>query len=172
MEDHPQLFTLRTHGGNAYSVQEFQLPVHGAPRGQRYVMEILRIDWYHALGNISDPIHIQWAFLSTVALHSTGAAASKATMQSDASDPRSFAMTGFSQNSAAGAFVEFPMRSDMSDGAGKGYILASERLFITRGATGADAPGLIVAKVLYRLRSVSQMQYIAIAQGQSINHPG
>lgn len=170
MERYPQIVTLHTGVASVtdtYSVDEFVLPVAATPTGQKFVFEILSVDWYHAIENLFDLVVTHWAFLSTQASRANGESASRASMHADALNGHNFAMDGFIGAGSGSREVEFPTRIDLSDGAGRGYLIANDRIFITRAQLfTADVPADSVCKILYRLIPVSVMEYVAIAQGQ------
>jgi len=62
--------------------------------------------------------------------------------------------------------VQYPIHIDLTDGAGNGMLVATDRMFIYGGGAGNAVVGRYSAKILYRLVEVGITEYVGIVAQQ------
>ena len=158
-----ELATLDTYGTGTIHLP---LPRFGFGDDITPVWEILRVSWYLGIAD-ADPNVNYVAYLSTIALRSQGDAASLITMQNDFRDPLTF---GGVMDHANGALTQrhgqFPLTRDMTDGAGNGYLIATDQLFVVYGQFSSTLNTLATVKILYRSTGIDIQEYVGIVQSQ------
>lgn len=173
----PQILTLKSalNAAGDYIVTSFPLPVAriGASKDKASVIEILRVDWYSGIEDIDEPTVIFVSYLSTSPNVSTGTTLSAATIAADAADAHTIALSVHqSYIATAGAAGEaignrgWPMRIDLTDGAGNGVLVATDTISIVGGNHNGTAACTFVAKVLYRIVNVGITEYVGIVTSQ------
>ena len=170
----PQYLTVSTPVASAineYAVAVVALPVarFGAVKDRATVMEILGVDWYLGIQDVSDGNHLQWAFLSTVTDRTADATSTSATCAEDAQNPLTLAMAFQNliiSGGSGGHVTTLPVSIDTTDGAGNGILIATDRLSIVFGASANFVAGNAVAKIKYRLVNVGIAEYVGIVQSQ------
>lgn len=169
----PQILTMKGNAPSAaddYSVTQVNLPVprFGTMKTKATVFEILHIDWYVNVANISDSQSSDFAFFATQQLRSNGDTSTAASFATDMEDPTTFG--GFLRHhtlTTSGELVDSaPHRLDMTDSNGNGYIVATDRLFLHYGGVNQATLGSTVAKVSYRLVNIGITEYVGIVQSQ------
>lgn len=167
----PQVLTITTGIPAAvakYEVKQAILPItRMSSRGKMaMVFEILAVDWYLALEDTVDAVHTSWAYLATVTNRATGDVSSIATMAADVTDPLVLAFAQFHKASAVGYSSGMPIHIDLSDGAGNGVLIATDRLFLVQGQGDNTIVTRATAKITYRQSNVGVMEYVGIVQSQ------
>lgn len=86
----------------------------------------------------------------------------------DAVSPLNFAMAirNRVQTTSGASAVTMPIHIDMTDGAGNGFLVATDRMFIYGAGVGNSVAGTYIAKILYRLVEVGITEYVGIVAGQ------
>jgi len=169
----PQQLTLLSGVGPAveqYVVSTLPLPVprFGSQKNLSTIFEILYVDWYIGVGNLGDVSVVEWAYLSSAINRADGETSTQATLLADLADPRVFALaiqtTG---TTTSGAFnKQLPIRVDMTDSNGNGYLIATDRISLVAGSAGNTVVSSSVAKVGYRLVNVGIEEYVGIVTSQ------
>ena len=59
-----------------------------------------------------------------------------------------------------------PIEFDITDGAGHGFLVATDQIYMQVFTNGATATATVRVKMLYRWKNVSLAEYIGIVQGQ------
>lgn len=157
----PQILTARVvqSAADTTTTQEILLPVPrpSSRKGRSIVMEILRVKY-----NISDLVtpagQIQvLGFLST---------SSSATTLSDPTSFSNFSRDGLFATAVGFAYSSRRFEDDLTDGAGHGFLVATDGIFFTLISTNTGAANISTAKIFYRFKEVSLEEYIGIVQGQ------
>ena len=60
-----------------------------------------------------------------------------------------------------------PMCIDLTDGAGHGFLVASDNIYLQVSSTATTIPVAAYVKILYRWKDVSVQEYVGIVQSQS-----
>jgi len=169
----PQILTMTTPvaaGTSDYTLRQINLPVSrfGSQKTKTTVFEILSVDWFMAIEDMLDTIVVNWAFITTNVSRVQDETASLATLREDLEDPLTLAFAVSNHNVVTtGAWQHtMPIHIDMTDGAGNGVLIATDRVFIVGGNLNGAAPGGYIAKVKYRLSAVGITEYIGIVQSQ------
>jgi len=169
----PQIMTISTGLSSApddYVTNQVQLPVprFGMQKNVATIFELLWVDWFLAIEDISDVTATHWAFLSSALLRTDAETATLVTWGEDAIEPRTFAMAAFRRDlttSGATAFV-YPIHINLTDNNGNGFLVATDRLVATMGTVGNTGACQSVAKIGYRLVNVGVQEYVGIVQAQ------
>lgn len=59
-----------------------------------------------------------------------------------------------------------PWTDNLTDGAGHGYLVATDYIFAQVGSQNTNAAQFVDIKILYRWKNVGLQEYIGIVQGQ------
>lgn len=164
----PQTYSINVdiNVGDYLSAQyPVPVPRFGSSSGSSTVMEVLRIIW------ILDDIPTPAGQYSLVTSLSTAALAdgSGSTIRFVA-DPRTFAyysLDGIFATAAGFAFASRIINQDLSDGSGRGILVATDSFFLNyllQGPAGTTAK--IAAKIYYRLKNITLQEYVGIVQSQ------
>ena len=170
----PQILTISSGTPaslNDYTVQQHSLPVPrftGQPKDTSTVFELLSADWYLGLEDISDTEATNFGFISTIASRATGDTVTFNTLADDANNPNVLALAMTHRGIVTTGRVEFhmPIHIDLTDGAGNGVLIATDRIFIVAGNSGGTAVARATVKLLYRQTNISVIEYIGIVQSQ------
>lgn len=165
----PQLFTINVtmSAANAYTQVSFPLPVNRfyAAKGKAVVIEFLRV--YFEMSEIDANPAAGGSVLSAQLQLSSH---SQATYLP--SDPAVFAFAekivrgAFTAGGSYGTGTSDPIHYDLTDGAGHGFLVASDSVFVGMDTTGFTAAALGTVKVLYRFKEIPVEEYIGIVQSQ------
>lgn len=145
--------------------QRFQTPV---PRnltsraGKATVMEILQVHFY-PLANNTNPAEADSSIicaLGTTTLPSTGG-----TALNNAACFAGFAIRELITTSGVIA-IDSPIKIDMTDGAGNGFLVATDSLSMVIASAATTVAVNVCAKILYRMTDVPLPEYIGIVQSQ------
>jgi len=120
------------------------------------------------LEDLGDNQFSQIGFLSTVINRVEGETCTVASMSVDAISPLNFAIAVYNRTltTSGTAISQFPFHIDLTDGAGNGFLVATDRMFIYGGGAGNAVAGRYTAKILYRLVEVGITEYVGIVGGQ------
>jgi len=169
----PQILTMSTGTAGAindYVSRQINLPVSrfGSQKTKTIVFEILSIDWYLAIEDLLDIIVVNWGFLTTNSSRDSGDTASLASMIEDINDPLTFGLVMSNHNISTngGWHSVMPYHVDMTDGAGNGMLVATDRIFINGASLNGTVAADFACKVKYRLTAVGLQEYIGIVQSQ------
>lgn len=94
------------------------------------------------------------------------------TTQVQYNDPTVFSyynLTRFGAFTAGGSYavaIVEPYVDDLTDGAGHGFLVATDNIYIQISSTGTNAPQACRGKIYYRWKNVGLQEYIGIVQGQ------
>jgi len=170
----PQFMTLAGATAGAvddYRVDVFQIPVV-RPRGKgesATIMEMLSVDWYLSMQNASDTAYLEWAFLTSNTVRTSGDTASAGSMAEDIADPRTFALgaTNVSLTTSGSSATLFPLHIDLTDSNGNGILWGSDTITLVSAAVNNGAAGATTAKLKYRWVNVGLIEYLGIVQQQT-----
>lgn len=74
---------------------------------------------------------------------------------------------------ATGSYMAYepnrPLKADLTDGAGHGVLVATDRLFLQAQSTNTQGTNSVELRILYRFKKVSLAEYIGIVQSQQTN---
>ncbi len=168
----PQVMTVTTPpgaGANDFSSVAVTVPrIMMGGRGYTTIMEVLRVDWYPSIENNADLAATYGVYLSTRLIRAQDSAATAGGFAADFSDPTTFAnailITNLLTSGANG--YHLPISIDMTDNNGNGYLLATDRFFMTSGQVNDAVPSSTICKILYRMVNVGIEEYVGIVQSQ------
>lgn len=170
----PQILTITSGAAPAaaqYVSASTALPVprFGARAGKATIFEFLWVDWYLNVADFGDTVNDAWGWLSTAATRANGVSSTLATLNADILDPRAFALAIVNKTltTSGSTSTTYPIRVDLTDSNGNGYLVATDKLVISNGSVGNTAVGEAVAKVAYRLVDVGIDEYVGIVQSQT-----
>lgn len=156
------------------------LPVNrfATTRGKSIIIEILKIFWDLDTPTGTVPLdgstsQIGRAFLSTSRfMTSNNSALNHAHPSIFASKSWNLRIHQAATDTAwAGMFTD-PLETDMTDGAGHGFLVATDRIWLT-GQTYNQNNNAVswhaTVKILYRFKEVGLEEYIGIVQGQTLS---
>lgn len=181
----PQILTsqrLTVPVGGNISNQEVDiiLPINrfSPTRGRSIIVEILKVFWdldspTGSVGLSGSSTQIGRGFLST----SRFMASTSTPLNHE--HPSIFAEGGWNQRIHHGTSAESwatmmvePIVSDLTDGAGHGFLVATDRIWLTGQTVGQNINAVdwhVSVKILYRFKEVALEEYIGIVQGQSLS---
>jgi hypothetical protein len=165
----PQLMNLSTATLIANTYHEITVPIPIARfqqrKGKAIVFEVLKTYWDLAIkdnnfaaGGEASQVFGQLSTVSKVAVDST--------------DPRVFSWANKEYRgafTAAGSYstvIIEPFVHDLTDGAGHGYLLGTDNVFLGVNTTNFAGTAGLVCKILYRFKEVNLDEYIGIVQSQ------
>lgn len=158
----PQFITFDVvqTGNDATTSEQIQLPIDRMSQrgGRAQIVEVLKVFFqvdFHEEGDT-----IQSLYLST---------SSFGTTNTNWAEPRVFA--AYIQDkrlTTSGTFLtEGPFCMDLTDGAGHGYLIATDSIYAQLSSTGTSAANNVRIKILYRWKNVGLSEYIGVVQSQS-----
>lgn len=146
----------------------FNLPITRIPQGQRVtILEVLKI-WVmnNAFGAVNSATEqsedVSVAF-STINMGS---------LIASFNEPNVFAYFTRDRQSAFSALgtyayiIDEPRMVDLTDGAGHGFLLANDQMFIQCSSAGTGLAMGTWFKMLYRFKTVGIVEYVGIVQSQ------
>jgi len=170
----PQLLTVTTGSAGAaddYTTASIALPVprFGGSKNKATIFEFLWVDWYLGMQDVNDVISQKWCWLSTAPTRAAAETSTLTTSVEDVLDPRAFGFvfTQRSQTTSGILSYDFPIRVDLTDQNGNGYLVATDKLVVTAGAVANTAGIDTVGKIAYRLVDVGIEEYVGIVQSQT-----
>ncbi len=164
----PQQFIMRVvqSAPDTYTQQLFPLPIQRLnSKGKAMVMEVLRI-FFFATGV---PVAIAAQVIGTIRVHVTTSAFAT---EPGPDNPRlvmRYEKEFQNAFTAAGSFVydSFePFMIDMTDGAGHGFLIGTDNLFLAVSSASTSVANVATARILYRWKDVGLSEYIGIVQSQ------
>lgn len=170
----PQVITMDSGlaaAADDYVINTVALPVprFGTTKKKATIFEILWVDWYLSIGNILDTSTTEIGFLTTDPVRSSGETCTVASIQADVGDTRTLAAAIRSAliTTSGSTNTKMPQRIDLTDNAGNGVLIATDKLTIVAGAAAnTTANARAIAKVGYRLSNVGIEEYVGIVQSQ------
>lgn len=137
-------------------------------KGRAQVMEVLKVAITHTAmpvsGAVGEGVDSISVYISTKNQGTTGTSWAEPTVFAAVLDSSSNAFT------AGGTYMSarptMPFIFDLTDGAGHGYLVATDTVYaqITSGNTGATNSAIV--RFLYRWKNVGLAEYIGIVQSQ------
>lgn len=160
LDVNPQWFTMvaTQSAADTTTTTTFPIPIQRLPNsGRAQVMEILKIQW-----QLPAPVEADSSIQGFMSTSSFG------TTATSFNEPRVFTfISAFARITTSGTFFQItPVISDVSDGAGHGFLVATDNLFLQVVSAGTSLANTITAKVLYRWKNVNLAEYIGIVQSQ------
>ena len=137
----------------------FPIPIQRMPDGRTaQVMEILKIFYTVASPPVETDNNLS-IFIST---------SSYGTTATNYAEPRVFgAYLRFIYITTSGMILnEQPYSQDLMDGAGHGYLVATDNLYVQINSAGTSLANVARIKILYRWKNVHLAEYIGIVQSQ------
>lgn len=126
-------------------------------KGKAIVFEVLWVQYF--FDEITSP---GAAANLRATLSTTGAAV-------DPSDPEVFSLVDLDYLFATAvgfAYLPRGVKDVLHDGAGHGFLVGTDNIFLTCGSNNTSRVNTVTAKVAYRFKEVSLEEYIGIVQGQ------
>jgi hypothetical protein len=158
----PQLLTFiiaQSAADTTTSVMQ-ALPIEkfGSNKGGARIIEVLKVFYYSAKDVVETDNNIR-VVLSTKNFGTT------TTLENDASIfsgwQRSFDLT-----TSGIATTYSPQVMDLTDGAGHGFLVATDNIFAQCFSEGTSVANVVTIKILYRFKAVGLTEYIGTVQGQ------
>lgn len=169
----PQFFNIfiEETGDDVTTFRAYPIPVQRLPQGRgAQVMEILKVFW--ETGELAVNIGNQITFKEVSVI--------LATRRGQTGDELTFAdpsVIAYYNKTAAfawpGTTASFsyhdtePHCMDLTDGAGHGFLVATDNLFVQISSVGTDNVQTASIKILYRWKNVGLAEYIGIVQSQN-----
>lgn len=158
----PQILTASVIQSAADTTTSLEIPVPIArfqtKKGRSIVMEILKVKY--DFGDIVTP----GGAVNIAALLSTAAS------PAGTIDPTVFSSTKldgiFATAVGFAYFPRGPFTDDLSDGAGHGFLVATDSMFLQLSSANTAIANTCVAKIYYRFKEVALEEYIGIVAGQ------
>ena len=169
---YPQILSATTGVGvvGTYIAAQITLPRAdiGVRGGRRMVYELLKVWYYLGIEDVGDTAGTRFAFLSTTLTRASGETSDLASFAEDAANPLVIApVMRINITVTSGAYSEkTPEVIDLTDQAGNGIIVATDRIFLIGANTSGFIPAQSVCKILYRIVSVPALEFIGIIQSQ------
>lgn len=146
-----------------------QIPIQRlATMGRAQVMEVLKV--YFQTSDLSAAV----AGLTVRSLQAALTTKTFAAAIAGISEPTCFALYNKEQVNAFTAggtgitnFEVEPFVWDCTDGAGHGFLVASDNIFLQISSAGTTLSNSVQCKILYRWKDVSVQEYVGIVQSQS-----
>lgn len=138
----------------------FPIPIQRLQNaGRAQVMEVIKVIWDNSL-NPAVITSDYRAFLST---------SSSGTTAQTAGNTRVFDWLSKIKVAVTAAGIvsdEGPVIHDLTDGAGHGFLIATDNIFMQIVSAATSGPLTQNCKILYRWKDVSTIEYVGIVQGQ------
>lgn len=152
--------TATQSGVDTTTSTAFNIPIQRLQNaGRAQVMEILKVFWdLSALDGIEVDSSLI-GVLSTTSFGTTAANYGNTRVVDFARADRRLTTSGTFQGSN-------PVIHDLNDGAGHGFLVGTDNLYIQVQSGGTGATNSIYCKILYRWKDVSTTEYVGIVQGQ------
>ena len=171
----PQTLTVGTGNGSAndYNVVQFALPISrlGGSASRAAVLEIIRVDYYLGIRDIEDLAGNTFlAYLTPSPTHQGADTATLTSIEDDCKSTINIApvLRSFQTTTSGASTLEMPLSYDLTDGAGNGFLVASDQLTLVSANVGGTTASSTVVKVWYRLVNVGMIEYVGILQSQGI----
>ena len=156
----PQFLSFRATQSAADTTTTFTqtLPIQRLPqRGGAQVMEVLRV---YAVSSSAPEVDSAVVVALTTKNFTTTAVTFN--------EPSCFAFLRkqLILTTSGQVITEEPFIIDLSDGAGHGFLIATDNLFAQVQSNGTSSANSVDIKLLYRMKNVSLAEYIGIVQSQ------
>lgn len=149
----------------------FPVPINrlgGSTAQMVVIIEVLRLYWHFSdlpiINTPGETINEIRGTLST----SSGAAVNLA--YGDPTVVNAAQIRRFGAFTALGTYMDhaslIPIEQDMTDGAGHGFLVASDSIFLQTQSTGTGLTNSCTCRILYRFKRVALVEYIGILQSQ------
>ena len=160
--------SLTQSGADTFTQSATQIPIQRlATMGRAQVMEVLKV--YFQTSDITVGAAGTTARQVTAALTTKSFSAAVAL-----NEPTCFAIyqkgvtNAFSAGGTGSIAQEFePFIYDLTDGAGHGFLVASDNIYLQVSSANSGAANVANVKILYRWKDVSVQEYVGIVQSQS-----
>lgn len=145
-------------GADATTTTAFPIPIQRLQNaGRAQVMEVLKVFWWaQDAAETDSDIRV---FLTTSSFGTTAINYGN-TRIIDAVGQLKYITTSGSFNDV------LPIVHDLNDGAGHGFLVATDNIYIQIASGSTGATNTVYCKVLYRWKDVSTTEYVGIVQGQ------
>lgn len=169
----PQIFTMNS--GIAGAIDDYVVTAHvlpiprfGTQKTKATVFEILWVDWYLNILNMLDNQTSEIGYLTTSTNRVDGETANLTEFTRDINDPKTFAVavTGNVLVTSGVTLRQYPIHIDLTDGAGNGMLIATDRLTVVGAGIGNAVVGDYICKVGYRMTNIGIAEYVGIVQSQ------
>lgn len=165
----PQLLTasVTLTAANTYTEATIPIPIarFQLRKGKSIIAEILDVAFFHGAKDnnpaAAGEISVSSAQLSTISLASL-----------QLGDPHVFCASQLEYRgafTAAGSYFAVhtdPIVVPLDDGAGHGYLVATDNIYLSYVTSNYTAAATLNAKIKYRFKMVDLEEYIGIVQGQ------
>lgn len=150
--------TASQSAADTSTTTSFPIPIQRLQAaGRAQVLEVLKVLW--DVPQSSEADSALNVFLTTSSF-GTSAISYGNTRVIDSMQSRSFITTSGTIRD------ERPVIHDLTDGAGHGFLVATDNVFIQVNSTTTGATNIVNCKILYRWKDVSVVEYVGIVQGQ------
>jgi len=155
-------------GNDTTGVFQQQLPTPRLPirKGKSLVVELLSVDWFNVLPLLSGANNSVLGILTT---NPSAFGSITAALQ----DPRVLSAfyrnVAYLQGTAVGFTTtasNYPFQDDLTDAAGHGILVATDKMFLFCYSVGTGQPNEVVTRINYRFKEVDLEEYIGIVQSQ------
>lgn len=177
----PQWYKMRIiqdgSGFNNAINQSFQLPITRVPQNKKVtIMEILKVYWfYSSLAQVSNTVEQQiQGMLTTANPGVSSGTVSNVPFITDGSIIDQFSagsyfdISGDTTYPAVGITRIQPIIHDLTDGAGHGFLVATDQIYLTLAPTNVGVNNSSISCWLYyRFKTVGIEEYVGIVQSQS-----
>lgn len=150
-------FTTQT-GADTTTTGTFNVPIQRLPTaGKAQVMEVLKV-----FVQLPNPVEADSTYEVNFSTKNNG------TTTTNFSDPSVFARFGRAERiTTSGSIVaDQVLMADLTDGAGHGWLLATDNFFVQQRSVTTGNANTISFKLLYRWKNISLAEYVGIVQGQ------
>ena len=166
----PQYMTLSVtqSAADTYTQVSQQIPIQRlATMGRAQVMEVLKVFFQ------SSDINVQ-STAATIRRYNVSLSTKSLASAPNLSEPTVFALynksnlNAFTATGTGMLAQEFePFIFDSSDGAGHGFLVASDNIYLQIDTLNTGVVNSAQVKILYRWKDVSVQEYVGIVQSQS-----
>lgn len=148
----------------------YQIPVQRTSNrsGQAIVMEVLKVftisTTLPAQASVTETIDSITTAITTKSFGVTGILFNEPTIISYQQDVQRGAFTA--GGTYAVAYPDRPRMFDLTDGAGHGFLVATDQVYVQVASSGTGVVNSTYFKIYYRWKNVGLEEYIGIVQGQ------
>lgn len=165
----PQLLTvaITMTGANTYTESSIPLPQNRfqIKKGKSIVVEVLKTIWDLPVKDnnpgAAGEASLALAQLSTISLAAISSAETHVFAYAQKEYRGAFTAAG-----SYAAVIHEPFVLDTTDGAGHGFLVATDNIFLAANTSNFTAAATMVCKILYRFKEIGLEEYIGIVQGQ------
>lgn len=127
-------------------------------KGKSIIMEILQVKW------ILDDLVTPGGAVNVSGFLSTRSGTPNLTTSTVFSQVR---VDGIFATAVGISYVPLIYNDVLHDGAGHGFLVATDNIYLTVRSTNTSAANLVTAKIFYRFKEVSLEEYLGIVASQS-----